>query len=73
MYKTILKKFSEVGIHLNSEQDDFLKIFEKNLPRTNSILNFLRKKVKKGCYLYGVVGRGKTLILKSIFNEIKQK
>ena len=73
MYKTILKKFSEVGIHLNSEQDDFLKIFEKNLPRTNSILNFLRKKVKKGCYLYGDVGRGKTMILKSIFDEIKQK
>ena len=73
MYKTILKKFSEVGIHLNSEQDNFLKIFEKNLPRSNSILNFLRKKVKKGCYLYGDVGRGKTMLLKSIFNEIKQK
>ena len=73
MYKTILKKFSEVGIHLNSEQDNFLKIFEKNLPRSNSILNFFRKKVKKGCYLYGDVGRGKTMILKSIFNEIKQK
>ena len=73
MYKTILKKFSEVGIHLNSEQDNFLNIFEKNLPRSNSIFNFLRKKVKKGCYLYGDVGRGKTMLLKSIFNEIKQK
>ena len=73
MYKTILKKFSEVGIHLNSEQDNFLKIFEKNLPRSNFILNFFRKKVKKGCYLYGDVGRGKTMLLKSIFNEIKQK
>ena len=71
MYQTILKKFSEDGIHLNDEQDNFLKVFEKNLPRKTFFINFFNKKTKKGCYLYGDVGRGKTMILNSIFKEIK--
>ena len=71
MYQTILKKFSEDGIHLNDEQDNFLKVFEKNLPRKTFFINFFNKKPKKGCYLYGDVGRGKTMILNSIFKEIK--
>ena len=61
MYRTILKKFSEDGIHLNDEQDNFLRIFEKNLPRTSFIANFFKKKSKKGCYVHGDVGRGKTM------------
>ena len=71
MYQTILKKFSEDGIHLNDEQDNFLKIFEKNLPKKTFFVNFFSKKSKKGCYVYGDVGRGKTMILNSIFKEIK--
>ena len=71
MYQTILKKFSEDGIHLNDEQDNFLIIFEKNLPRKSFITNFFKKKSKKGCYVHGDVGRGKTMILNSIFREIK--
>ena len=47
MYQSILKKFSEDGIHLNDEQDNFLKIFEKNLPRKTFFGNFLKKKIKK--------------------------
>ena len=47
MYQTILKKFSEDGIHLNDEQDNFLIIFEKNLPRKSFITNFFKKKIKK--------------------------
>ena len=62
MYQTILKKFSEDGIHLNDEQDNFLKIFEKNLPRKTLIANFFKKKAKKGCYVHGDVGRGLSLI-----------
>ena len=64
MYQTILKKFSEDGIHLNDEQDNFLRIIEKNLPRKTFFINFCNKKPKKGCYLYGDVGRGKTMLLK---------
>ena len=73
MYQTILKKFSEDGIHLNDEQHEFLKIFYRNSPRKASFLDFFRKVSKKGCYLHGGVGRGKTMILNAIFNEIKQK
>ena len=47
MYQTILKKFSEDGIHLNDEQDNFLIIFEKNLPRKSFIPNFFKKNQKK--------------------------
>ena len=71
MYKTILKKFSEDGIYLNDEQDNFLKILERNLPRKTFFANFFFKKTKKGCYVHGDVGRGKTMILNSIFNEIE--
>ena len=67
MYQTILKKFSEDGIHLNDEQDNFLMVFEKNLPRKTIFANFFNKKLKNGCYVYGDVGRGKTMILNSIF------
>ncbi len=71
MYQTILKKFSEDGIHLNDEQDNFLRIFEKNLPRKSFFVNFFKKKPKKGCYVHGDVGRGKTMMLNAIFREIK--
>ena len=71
MYQTILKKFSEDGIHLNDEQDNFLRIFEKNLPKKTFFVNFLKKKPKKGCYVHGDVGRGKTMMLNAIFKEIK--
>ena len=71
MYQTILKKFSEDGIYLNDEQDNFLKILERNLPRKTFFANFFSKKTKKGCYVHGDVGRGKTMILNSIFNEIE--
>ena len=71
MYQTILKKFSEDGIHLNDEQNNFLRIFEKNLPRKSFITNFFKEKSKKGCYVHGDVGRGKTMMLNAIFNEIK--
>ena len=71
MYQTILKKFSEDGIHLNDEQDNFLIIFEKNLPRKSLITNFFKKRSKKGCYVHGDVGRGKTMMLNAIFKEIK--
>ena len=47
MYQTILKKFSEDGIHLNDEQDNFLRIFEKNLPRKSFFVDFFKKKSKK--------------------------
>ena len=71
MYQTILKKFSEDGIHLNDEQDNFLRIFEKNLPRKSFFVDFFKKKSKKGCYVHRDVGRGKTMMLNAIFKEIK--
>ena len=71
MYQTILKKFSEDGIHLSDEQQSFLKIFNENQPKRSSFFGYNKKKLKKGCYVYGDVGRGKTMILNSIFKEIK--
>ncbi len=73
MYKTILKKFLEDDIHLNDEQQEFLKVIEKNLPRKPSFINYFKKNLKNGCYVHGDVGRGKTMILNAIFNEIKNK
>ena len=71
MYQAILKKFLEDGIYLNDEQDRFLKILDKNLPKKTFFTNFFNNKSKKGCYVFGDVGRGKTMVLNSIFNEIK--
>lgn len=73
MYQSILKKFLEDDIHLNDEQQQFLKVIEKNLPRKSSFLNYFGKQLKNGCYVYGDVGRGKTMILSSIYKEITNK
>tara|TARA_B100001057_G_scaffold170831_1_gene171650 strand:- start:7267 stop:8286 length:1020 start_codon:yes stop_codon:yes gene_type:complete len=73
MYQSILKKFLADGIHLNDEQHEFLKIIEKYQPRKFSFINNFRKQLKNGCYIFGDVGRGKTMILNSIYNEIKNK
>ena len=68
MYQTILKKFSEDGIHLNDEQDNFLRIFEKSSKET--FCRLFQKKSKKGCYVHGDVGRGKTMMLNAIFKKL---
>lgn len=73
MYRTILKNFSKDDIHLNDEQHHFLKILQTNLPRSKNFLNFCKKEQKKGCYAHGDVGRGKTMVLNSVFNAIKKK
>ena len=73
MYQTILKKFSQDGIYLNAEQQDFLKEFVKVLPQRTILHNFFTKDYKHGCYLHGGVGRGKTMVLNLVFEEIKHK
>ena len=67
MYQTILKKFSQDGIYLNAEQQDFLKEFVKVLPQRTILHNFFAKDYKHGCYLHGGVGRGKTMVLNLFF------
>ena len=63
MYQTILKKFSEDGIHLNDEQANFLRIFEKNLPRKSFFVDFFKEKSKKNQLLLSNYGHDFTAMI----------
>ena len=47
MYQTILKKFSEDGIHLNDEQDNFLGFLKKTFLEHPLLQTFSKKNQKK--------------------------
>ena len=71
--KNILKKLLSKDITLDVSQLDFIDIFDKHKPKKSGLFFNSFKNSLKGFYLWGDVGRGKTLILSSIFEELTFK
>jgi predicted ATPase len=71
MFKKLYDVLAEEGIHLDSYQQEFLKAYSAFQDKRQSKLKFLSKnQVIKSVYVWGKVGRGKTLLLKALSKEI---
>ena len=73
IYENILKKLNSKDITLDRSQLDFIDIFNKHKPKKSRLFFTLSKNIIKGFYLWGEVGRGKTLLLNSIYDELELK
>ena len=71
--KSILDEFQKKDIKLDSKQIEFLNLVEVSVKRNKKILNFMRSKKLLSIYLYGGVGIGKTILLKSIAGKLNQE
>ena len=71
--ENILKKLRSKDITLDKTQLDFIDIFNKHKPKKSRLFFTLSKNIIKGFYLWGEVGRGKTLLLNSIYDELELK
>ena len=80
MLKNLEEKFNHYcnseNFEINQNQINVIKklqdYYEKNLKSFFSIF-FLKSNSKKGFYLYGDVGVGKTMILNFFFDQVKEK
>ena len=70
IHENIIKKLKSKDITLDRSQLDFIDIFNKHKPEKSRLFFTLSKNVIKGFYLWGDVGRGKTLLLNSIYDEL---
>ena len=70
IHENIIKKLKSKDITLDRSQLDFIDIFNKHKPKKSNLFFTLSKNVVKGFYLWGEVGRGKTLLLNSIYDEL---
>ena len=71
MFKKLYDVLAEEGIHLDSYQQEFLKAYSAFQDKRQSKLKFLSKnQVIKSVYVWGKVGRGKTLLLKALSKEL---
>ena len=71
--ENILKTFESKDINLDDSQLDFIEVFDNNKPNRGGLFFTSSKSIIKGFYLWGDVGRGKTLLLNSIFDELQFK
>ena len=71
--KSILDEFQKKDIKLDSKQVKFLNLVEVSFKRDKKMFSFLRSKKIVSIYLYGSVGIGKTLLLKSIASKLNQE
>ena len=69
----ILDEFQKKDIKLDSKQVKFLNLVEVSIKRERKIFSFLRSKKIPSIYLYGGVGIGKTILLKSIASKLNQE
>lgn len=68
-----LSKYLPTNISLDNEQKclvNLLDVFNNEL-RKKKLFNFFNKNNYKGLYIYGGVGRGKTLIIKAFLDDYK--
>ena len=70
---SILDEFKKKDIKLDSKQVEFLNLVEVSIKRDKKIFSFLRSKKIPSIYLYGGVGIGKTILLKSIASKLNQE
>ena len=68
-YDHILKDFSSQGIDLDKNQKEVIHLFCNKYPKKQTFLNFLTIKKCRGFYVYGDVGRGKTMIMNYLFDK----
>ena len=74
MFKYIEKSLKNIGIELDSEQSDLIhKMIESIQPEKDLTIKLENKLNKKGFYIWGDVGRGKTLITKTFFNLLTER
>jgi cell division protein ZapE len=73
IYKNIINELKSKDITLDKSQLDFIEIFNKYKPKKSKLFRTTLKNDYKGFYLWGDVGRGKTLILNSIYNQLDIK
>ena len=73
IHKNIINILKSKGITLDRPQIDFIEIFDKHKPKKSKLFLRPSKNALKGFYLWGDVGRGKTLLLNTIFDELDLK
>ena len=73
IHKNIIKTLKSKDITLDEPQIDFIEIFNKHKPKKSKLFLGPSKNAPKGFYLWGDVGRGKTLLLNTIFDELDLK
>ncbi len=71
-YDHILKDFSSQGIDLDKNQKKVVHLFCNKYSKNQTFLNFLTQKKCRGFYVYGDVGRGKTMVMKYLFEKAKE-
>ncbi len=70
---SILDEFQKKDIKLDAKQVEFLNLVEVSIKQDRKILSFLRPHKIPSIYLYGGVGIGKTILLKSIASKLYQE
>ena len=70
---SILDEFKKKDIKLDFKQVEFLNLVEVSIKRDKKIFSFLRSKKIPSIYLYGGVGIGKTILLKSVASKLNQE
>ena len=74
MFEYIEKSLKERGIELDSAQSDLMrKLIESIQPERDLTSKLENKTSKKGFYIWGDVGTGKTLITKSFINLLTER
>ena len=75
MFTKIFNNLKERGIEVDSLQSNLIKEMVETVNQSNSDLNKLKttKSIKRSFYIWGNVGRGKTLITRSFIDLISEK
>ena len=70
---SILDEFQKKDIKLDSKQIEFLNLVDASIKEDKKILSFMRSQKIPSIYLYGGVGIGKTILLKSIASNLNHE
>ena len=73
---SIISYAANLGIKLDTSQVQIAKQFDKlnvAIHKTNTFFSFFSESTTKGIYVYGGVGRGKTMIMDIFYQSLKHK